>query len=467
MPDGLVSPRRKSTRYPLPEAARFPVPRSPAAATRSGDGPRAAPTTRQGDLAGFGLRVHPVAQAVFAELEQAGVRWCLLRGEGQLEDPPHDVDLLVARADLDAMANAVRPLGFLPVPTWARGSHQFFVTYLESFDQWFVLDVVTELAYGPGYAMKTEAAAGCLSRREQRESLVLLSGDDAFWTLLLHCLLDRGDFPAHQRERLRALAKAARAESALACFASAACPNGWDAARILTAVDDDDWRALSLLAPQMVARWRGLNRLRFQVRTLAHRLAWRLAPVHAILALRGLRVALVDDEAARARAVAAQVSKSFYFPVKVLDAKPPRNRRRRGHPFAKWLAATAGLGGNVRLSMAARYNQCRGRLVAAPVGCHGAATGVRADSARSAVPGGLRPHLVLDLRSSAPSHRPPMRTARNGAAGRRSDHRVWRLDERELAPTAREVVALIWSAYRQRWCRVPGRAVGTSRGGEL
>jgi hypothetical protein len=413
------------------------------------------------DLPGSGLRVHPVAVAVFDALDRAGVRWCVLRGERQLQDPPHDVDLLVAPTDLNAMANAVRPLGFLPVPTWARGSHQFFVTYLASVDQWFVLDVVTELAYGPGYAIKTEAAAGCLSRRQQSESLALLSGDDAFWTLLLHCLLDRSDFPAHQKKRLRALAKAAQAETALACFASAACPYGWDAARIVTAIDDGDWDALSLLGPQMIARWRGLNRLRFVMRSLGHRLAWRVASVHALLALRGLRVALVSDDAECARSLGARLSESFYFPVKVLDAKPSANRSHSDAPLGAWAADARRLAGIVRLSIAARYNQGRGRLVAVRVAEHGAGTRERADSASSAVPAGLRPHLVLDLRGSDPAPTPPVWGASKGGAGRGNDHRVHRLDERGLAGTAREVVALIWSAYGRRWGRrLSRRAAG-------
>src|SRR4051812_24902657 len=84
------------------------------------------------------LRIHPTAAAVFEALERAGVSWTLLRGEGRLESPPHDVDLLIAASDLGAMSSAVRPLGFLPIPTWARGSHQFFVAHLPTDDRWFL-----------------------------------------------------------------------------------------------------------------------------------------------------------------------------------------------------------------------------------------------------------------------------------------------------------------------------------------
>src|ERR671932_615140 len=92
---------------------------------------------RLADLPAAASSPHPTAVAVFTALNRAGVGWCLLRGEGRLQAPLHDV--------------------------------------------------VTELSYGPGYAIETRAAAGCLARRERVGELRLLAADDAFWTLLLHC----------------------------------------------------------------------------------------------------------------------------------------------------------------------------------------------------------------------------------------------------------------------------------------
>jgi hypothetical protein len=335
------------------------------------------------------LRIHPTAAAVFEALERAGVRWSLLRGEQRLESPPHDVDLLVARSDLAAMSSAVQQLGFIPVPTWARGSHRFFVAHLPTDDRWLLLDVVTELAYGPGYAMRTRAIDGCLARRESIGPLAVLSADDAFWALLLHCLLDRDDFPVHQVERLHRLVEAARADGPLARFATAACPPGWHADRILAAVGDDDWDALRALAPQMVARWRRCHPALFWRRSLADRVAWRVLPLHTLLALRGLRVALVSDEPGLAQAVAAGLPGSFYFPVRVLDAR------------------------SIRPLVIARYHQARGHLVVLPM---------IADAAGEPMDSRFRPDLVVRL------------------------HR----EDRDLARVRRDVAGLIWRAYGQR-----------------
>jgi hypothetical protein len=338
------------------------------------------------------LRIHPTAAAVFEALERAGVQWCLLRGEHRLESPPHDVDLLVARSDLATMSSAIHPLGFIPVPTWARGSHRFFVAHLATDDRWFLLDVVTELAYGPGYALRTGATGGCLARRQCIGSLAVLSADDALWTLLLHCLLDRGDFPVHQVERLHRLVESARADGPLAWFAAAACPPGWNAARMLAAVGDDDWNALRALAPQMVARWRQRHPVQFWMRSVVDRVAWRLAPLHRLLALRGLRVALVSDEPELAQAVAVGIPGSFYFPVSVLDAPSVR-------PLAR--------------AVVARYQQARGHLVVLPMA---------ADAAGGPTSLSLRPDLVVRLRRG----------------------------DGDIARVRRDVVEQIWRAYGQR-----------------
>src|SRR3954447_7625555 len=101
---------------------------------------------RLADLPAAASSPHPTAVAVFAALNRADVGWCLLRGEGRLQAPPHDVDILVAAADLERMTEAVRELGFVPVPTWARGTHRFFVAHAPTSPEWFLLDVVTELS---------------------------------------------------------------------------------------------------------------------------------------------------------------------------------------------------------------------------------------------------------------------------------------------------------------------------------
>src|SRR5438876_8687558 len=99
--------------------------------------------------------LHPYLERAFEALDLAGVRWTLLRGADQLADPVGDIDLLVAEVDLERLASTLMPLGFIPVPSWGRGSHRFFVGYDAVGDSWLELDVVTELAYGPFFVART------------------------------------------------------------------------------------------------------------------------------------------------------------------------------------------------------------------------------------------------------------------------------------------------------------------------
>jgi hypothetical protein len=392
-------------------------------------------TGRRSDLPAAARRIHPTVGAVFEAAEAAGVRWCLLRGEGRLESPPHDIDVLVSASDLGTLLQAIGPLGFVPVPTWARGSHRFFVAYLASFDQWLVLDVVTELSYGPGYAIPTEAAEGCLSRRERVDSLSLLSADDAFWTLLFHCLLDRQDIAGHQRERLQRLRPAGRADSVLGRFAADLCPSGWDPERILAAVGAGQWAALLQLGPLMIRQWRRRHPWRYWARDLGDRARWRIAPVHTLVALRGLTVMVAGEDPDAARRLAADLDGAFYFPIRVLADAGAAGTARGGGARSLLRRLAAGL--------AVRYQRSRGRLVVAAAG---------SPPGRQPAVTALRPDVLVVLRRQG-SGRAEASNAPAQQVGRaRVQHDV-DLDPDDLAATRRRVVELIWRAYgeRRRW----------------
>ena len=59
--------------------------------------------------------VHPALLRAFAAMDDAGVAWCLLRGEARLADPTGDVDLLVAQRDLPRLDAVLASAGFLAV----------------------------------------------------------------------------------------------------------------------------------------------------------------------------------------------------------------------------------------------------------------------------------------------------------------------------------------------------------------
>jgi len=261
--------------------------------------------------------IHPVAAQSFDALHDAGVRWCLLRGERRLASPPHDVDILVSQADLLRATEALGSVGFAAVPTWARGSHRFFVEYEADAGGWLQIDAVTELAYGPQYAIQTDASAGCLTRRERIGPLTVLSGDDAFWTLLLHCVLDRRDIPAHQKERLETLASLATPSGQLGRFVADAAGPDWDPHRVLECVKSAEWAGLDGLRPTVIKGWVRKHPLRFGSRVLNGATRWKVQPLHTAVRLRGLRVVIVGRTRDEAAEVASSLAESFYFPVSV------------------------------------------------------------------------------------------------------------------------------------------------------
>jgi hypothetical protein len=386
---------------------------------------------RRADLPPAAAHLHPTAVAVFEALNRAGVRWCLLRGEARLDAPPHDVDLLVAEDDFKAMTEAVRPLGFVPVPTWARATHRFLVAQDAAAPEWFLLDAVTALSYGPAYAIQTGAAEACLSRRERVGPLWLLCADDAFWTLLLHCLLNRGDVPAHQDKRLRRLAAAARADSSLAGFTAGLCPPGWDAERILATVQAEGAVPVVPIAPALIRRWANRRPLRFGLRRLADKARWRLAPLHKLIAMRGLRVVLLDEAGDLAQPLAAGLPDEFYLPTKVLHV---RSHQTGAGARAAW----QGLLRRVRDEVLATYHQGRGRLVVIPV--RGGLRAARDDRSPAWPPS--RPHVVILLVREATAVRAPREPASPAVVTC-----TVRLDDENLSRARGFVLHAIWQAY--------------------
>jgi hypothetical protein len=380
------------------------------------------------------------------------VRWCLLRGETDLRPASHDLDLLVAPEDLTALAAAVRPLGFAAVPTPARGSHQFFVSYLSALDRWMILDVVTELSFGPAYVLRTRAAAGCLARRERHGSVVVPSDDDAFWALLLHRLLDRdGSFRAQDRQRLQRLVRGARPDGALAGFAAAICPGDADPVAMVAAVRRGEWSALSRLGEQLLETWRRKHRAQYLVRSVIASVAWRLGPRVAGVALPGLRVAIVAEDAATARDQATALARSFYLPVSPLDVVEPPGPRDGAGAVARRLPASAALW------FCAHLHQLDGRLVALPVA---APASERADVAIRAAAPGFRAQLVFDIRRGGVTERAPGRQEKPPEGrylsvrgiplqGTKWDGTPDRDSERRSV-LGRELTAGLWRAYCER-----------------
>ena len=320
-----------------------------------------APADGESVAQGAGAEIRPALRAAFEGLDRAGIAWCLLRGEDRLAEPVDDVDVLVAPADGTRVGPALRPLGWAAWPAWGRGSHRFYIAYDATEDRWLKLDVVTELSFGPAQALRTRAAEACLERRRPRGPLTLLSVEDAFWALLLHCLLDRATVRPGAAARLRQLAEAAVGEGPLARWIAAALPPGIELVTVVEHVRAADWPTLRALGRRIRARWTRGHPLEVGRRTAAALVLRRLTRLLVPLRRRGLTVALLGPDGAGKSSLAAGLEATFFVPVRRFylglypTAAPGGPAPRRG--LARRILRLW------RAYLAASYQRARGRLV--------------------------------------------------------------------------------------------------------
>jgi len=273
-----------------------------------------------------------VLDAALAGLDRDGIQWCLLRGDVEACAPGDDVDLLVAQGALVRASTVLDRAGFLPLAADGRGSHVFFVRYFEDDDVWVKLDLVTGISFGRYQELRTDAAEGILARRHNAKGVWRAAPDDAFWLLLLHCLLDKGRISSRHAESLQELAPQAQPGNELARAAAANLPAGWDAAGLIAAARAGACHQLTALAPTLRSRWRRQHPLR----------AWSRFVANA--ALRKLKLSSFRNKGARVHLV--------------------------GPAPAAWLVADSLVAGCPlplrvlrKSGLAMRYHLARGRLV--------------------------------------------------------------------------------------------------------
>jgi hypothetical protein len=416
-----------------------------------------APSTRNG------LEPHPLLGAFFRALDGDRVGWCVLRGVTHLHAPAGDVDLLVAPADAPKVRAAADRLGFARLPARRQGSHVFYIAYELAEDLWLKLDVVFELAFGPGFELPSSAAAECLRRRRRVGGVAALAAADAFWSLLLHRMLDQREIGAAAPELLELAADPGCADSPLArevdALGSPACAAGV----LLDAARREDWRRLDALAPELAAAWA-------RARPAAVRRRRALAPVRRLAGPlvrwhRGLSVALLGPDGAGKSTAASALAASFPIPVRTVYLSPAQPRRRPAPPGAGLALRIADLLGRWARGFGHR---ARGRLVVfdrypydallpprRPLGRLGRLR--RAVLGRACPPPGLT--VVLDapgalLHARKGEHDPDaLEAERRGflalAGGRR--HAVVLDAAQDADAVRRDLTAAIWTAYRRRW----------------
>jgi thymidylate kinase len=311
------------------------------------------------------VTLHPELAMVFRDIEDAGIRWCVLRLPPDPGKSGGDVDLLVDRADAGRLRPILAARGFVELHGWGGGLH--FLRYDQPTDRWLWLHFVTELTFGPTGALRTGCATACLTRRQSSAGVTTLMDDDAFWALLLHCLLDKRAIAIGHRARLDELVTAVNTDGPLAQALATICPPGWNPERIRASVAAADWDSLERLAPMLVAAARRLRRRRPSGSALVRLRAWATHALHFMMTARhqrGLGVALLGPDGAGKSTLLAGIQESFIFPVRPMymgltgGLLPYVDRLRL--PVLVVPGRLLVLWGRY---LTARYHQSRGRLV--------------------------------------------------------------------------------------------------------
>lgn len=261
--------------------------------------------------------LHPVFRAAFVALEQAGVRWCLLRTPSNLEAPTDDVDLLVARSDAGRIRDLLGPLGLVPLPGHDYTDEAFFLMYHPPTDRWIKVHTNTSLSFGRYQVHWAGLEQACLARRRRDGALVLPDPDDAFWLLLLHCLLDkRGTFANHHRERLAELVGSGSMDGPVAQKFETIYPAGWDGPRILESVRNGNWAGLRDLAPSLQKAWIRKHPIGSGIRAATYLLSRLTRRLRAMPRRRGLSAALLGPDGAGKSTLAAGICHTFGLPAR-------------------------------------------------------------------------------------------------------------------------------------------------------
>lgn len=199
-----------------------------------------------------GTEVRTLLDRVLTTFTSSGVEWALLRGQAELATG-RDVDLLVSAAHLPTAQEIIFELGGTPQPQLKYPWHRMYLLHVPGAETWLKLDIVDQLIYSRELLIGSGLERGCLERRVSEPPLFLLSPTDAFWTILLHCVLDKREVREHRTDDLTARVDRLDRPSPGEQFFASVCPTGWSPDRAVDCVARRDWQALGQLGSEVLS----------------------------------------------------------------------------------------------------------------------------------------------------------------------------------------------------------------------
>ncbi|MGH3628664.1 MAG: phosphotransferase, partial [Sciscionella sp.] len=181
--------------------------------------------------------------------------------------------------------------------------------------------------------------------------------------LLLHCVVDKGAVAERHAERLVELATHATPGSALAGSVTAACPQGWDAHRIVRAALGRDWVALEPLRTALPRNASQRAPVAGRAAAFARGLVRLVAHAVRLPGARGISVALLGPDGAGKSTLAAAIESSFWLPTRAVYMGLWRDNPDHASPWRQGIAAASRPIIAWRQYLTGTYHRARGRLV--------------------------------------------------------------------------------------------------------
>lgn len=282
---------------------------------------------------------------IFKAMEEANIRYCLLRGYDLLwHQGSKEIDLLVSHDQLPALADLLRSRGFAELPSWGHAPHHFFVGYNRANDTWLKLDVVDAVRYGdPIRALEIDITNNLLNHRRRCLYTYLPASEEEFLKLLLHCVLHKRAFTPEKSARLIELWEEIK-ERPIAAVQLAEHVNTHLSPAVTNAMLErmaatGDCEPLLRQRPQIIHRLFWAAAAGNAWRWLSTKCLRILRPVLFLLFRRGLLIALLAPDGAGKTTLANQLAKDPFISAQVVYMGTNSNAKSVTLRFAAWLRA--------------------------------------------------------------------------------------------------------------------------------
>lgn len=290
---------------------------------------------------------------VFDALERNAICWSTLPSRSPRRGLWHSLDLLVAKPELKEAGQVLIGLGFLPETGMGEPANPCFLTYVPAADDWIRLRLVSRLTFDLYDAVESEGVTQMLTRRVKAGKVAELDPADAFWIVLLNCVVD-GVLGDEDVKRLQHLASSARRDELYARLSPRIGHPEKEA--VISSAQSGDRATLERLTRDLRTEAEARHSIVVERGKTARRIkrSLRFVPVRG----QGLTIALLAPDGAGKSSVASVLSHSLPIPVRVVYMGRARttHRGRRG-------SAASGLLRQWRRYLTARYHRFRGRLV--------------------------------------------------------------------------------------------------------